>query len=223
VEQQNSFLFISLSLEVNMEKEDPREKNIIFNTLSPKDYLSEYLNMLTSNLIELDANRLSDFINALVNLAKNEKKIFVAGNGGSASIADHLCCDFTKGVFVDKFNRIKTQSLNSNQALFTAIANDFGYQHTFSKQLKMLASEGDGIILISSSGNSENVCNAAITAKELGLTSFSLIGFSGGRLPSLTDYSIHIPVDNYGVVEDSHQILMHIISQYIKTQNLLAN
>ncbi len=202
-----------------MDNEDPRKKNTTFSTISPKAYLSEYLEILASNISKIEEEKLANFTNAIIKLSKNEKRIFVAGNGGSSSIADHLCCDFTKGTFVNKSHRIKTQSLSSNQALFTAIANDFGYQYTFSKQLKMLANEGDGVILISSSGNSENVCNAALTAEELGLVSFSLVGFSGGKLPSLTNYSLHIPVNNYGIVEDSHQILMHIISQFIINTN----
>jgi phosphoheptose isomerase len=139
--------------------------------------------------------------------------VFVAGNGGSAAIADHLCCDWTKGTHAANLVPLRTHSLVSNVALLTAVANDFGYDDAFARQLEMLGVAGDVVLLISSSGNSPNVLAAADRAKALGITTIGLTGFSGGALAARADFALHVPYANYGLVEDCHQILMHTFAQ----------
>jgi phosphoheptose isomerase len=142
-------------------------------------------------------------------------QIFVVGNGGSAAIAEHLCCDWSKGTNCPGHPVISSRSLTANSALYSAIANDYGFEHVFDTQLKFFAQNGDVLIAISSSGNSPNVLNAVARAKELDMFVAGFTGFDGGKLAELADASVHVPTRNYGIVEDVHQAVMHIIAQYI--------
>jgi D-sedoheptulose 7-phosphate isomerase len=105
--------------------------------------------------------------------------------------------------------------LSSNLPLISAVANDIGYEDTIVFQLCRLAKQGDIVILISSSGNSPNILKAAKWAVDYGVLVIGMTGFSGGKLKELSDISLHVPIKNYGVVEDCHQSLMHIIAQFI--------
>jgi phosphoheptose isomerase len=137
------------------------------------------------------------------------KRIFVGGNGGSSAISDHLSCDFEKGAGRPVIN------LSSRPALLSAIANDYGYEFTLSWQLMAAKVDAwDTVILISSSGNSPNILEAARYAKSQGAKILGLTGFTGGGLKKLSDVSLHIEVNNYGVVEDCHQALMHVLAQW---------
>ena len=100
----------------------------------------------------------------------------------------------------------------SNPALFSAIANDFGYQEVFAIQLRSVATSADVLVLVSSSGDSANIVAAARAAREIGIPVIGLTGFSGGRLREMADVSVHVPADRYGLVEDAHQVLMHVIA-----------
>ena len=137
------------------------------------------------------------------------------GNGGSAAIADHLCCDLVKGTHVDGHPTIEVGSLTSNVALYSAIANDFGFENVFSTQIKFLGKEGDVLIAISSSGNSANIIQAVESAHALGMTSIGLSGFKGGPLKENAHIPLHVDAQNYGIVEDAHQSMMHILAQFI--------
>lgn len=144
-----------------------------------------------------------------------EARFFVGGNGGSAAISDHLCCDWGKGSFKENQKPLKVHSLVSNTALLTAIGNDMGYEKTLKFQLQLAGiCSKDAVMLISSSGNSPNIVEAALYAKEKNARVIGLTGFSGGKLKEIADIGVHIPVDNYGIVEDAHQSIMHILSQY---------
>ena len=187
----------------------------------------DYASNLFKNLYALSIDSLGAAIEAIYLASIAKKRIYVAGNGGSAAIANHLCCDFSKGTYLaNTGNPIKTKSLSSNICEITAIANDMSYEDSFYFQLKIDLDEAypedndyKVIVLISSSGNSPNIVKAAKYAKEKGLTIIGLTGFSGGRLKELSDISLHIPENNYGIVEDCHQSIMHIIAQYILKLN----
>ncbi len=194
---------------------DPRSKNKTFCKDGIKAYLDEYASKLNSCLqliseVDLDKTR-----SLLLEVRKSQGRIFVAGNGGSAAIAEHLGCDWHKGVHIHSKPGLQIHSLVSNVALLTAVSNDFGYQKSFSYQLELSQlSKNDALVLISSSGNSDNIIEAAKYAKSLGCRIIGLTGFSGGQLKQLSDISLHVPYDNYGLVEDAHQILMHVIAQF---------
>lgn len=198
---------------------DPSSKNKIFPANNVFEYVLEYTKALSMALSEVSKLELDNIFNLIQIARENNNCIWVAGNGGSASIAEHLCCDFTKGTGHSSHKSLKTHSLISNTSMLTAIANDYGYEDVFCKQLEMLSKKEDIVILISSSGNSKNVINAAEWANSNGLTTVSFTGFSGGLLSKISKYNLHLPFENYGIVEDAHQILMHCFSQFISSQN----
>lgn len=147
-------------------------------------------------------------------------RVFVAGNGGSAAIANHLTCDWSKGTDHHQHWPIPVISLSTNIELITAISNDMGYGRSFEYQflLQNPRSYRDLLILLSCSGNSPNIIAAAKAAIEHKVTIIGFTGFDGGELKKLCNYSIHVPSDNYGVIEDCHQIIMHALAQEIKQQ-----
>lgn len=194
---------------------DTRFRNKNFNTESIGRYVDEYSKTLWTAMKEVDHGQLEIASRLIKNSRAYGLRIFVCGNGGSAAIADHLDCDFVKGTsFADRSN-LEVVSLVSNQALFTAIANDIGYNEVFSKQLEYAnVKEGELLILISSSGNSPNILKACEWANQHKMITIGLTGFSGGDLYQKAKVRLHVPFHNYGVVEDCHQALMHCLAQY---------
>ena len=194
---------------------DPRTKNKIFSMESPAAYLREYAKTLQQTLAEVAPESLDQAIALLETCLRASKRIYVCGNGGSAAIADHLCCDWTKGTRMDHLPALKTHSFTANGALMTALANDYGFEETFSTQVEMFGEAGDILVAISSSGNSPNIVKGVNAAKARGMKVLGLSGFSGGQLKELADISLHANFDNYGLVEDCHQAMMHVLSQYL--------
>lgn len=195
--------------------DDPRHRNRLFDRSSIETYLRDYSASLHAVLLAVDGAPLAQACAAIEAAAEAGGHVFAIGNGGSAAIADHLCCDWTKGTQAPGHPVIRTTSLTANVALYSAIANDFGFETVFSRQLEMLAGKGDVLIAISSSGNSANIVEAVKAARAAGITTIGLSGFSGGLLREAADISIHIDTENYGVVEDAHQAVMHVIAQFI--------
>ena len=178
---------------------------------SLKNFKQAYVSNYKWAMEQLDESALR----LAIDFVKTANHIFVGGNGGSAAISNHLCCDFMKGTKHKKHSPIRVTSLSCNVPIITAIANDIGYDQTLAFQLEELLQDGDVVILISSSGNSPNIIEAAKVAKSKGSIIIGITGFKGGKLAEISDVSLHIPYGNYGVVEDCHQSIMHIISQYI--------
>lgn len=196
-----------------MDPVDPRSKNSVPATTDAGEYLNWYADFLSKALRTVDQDRLRQAVQLVDDASRENRRIWVGGNGGSAAIADHLCCDWTKGTFLSAQPSVSSISLTSNVAMLTALANDFSYEQIFAKQLEMHAKRDDVVLLISSSGNSPNVIAAANKARELGLKTIALTGFSGGALASMADVSLHVSASNYGIVEDCHQSIMHVIAQ----------
>ena len=194
-------------------KIDPRSRNALFTARTWKGYLRQYAHDLEAALEQVSETALDGAYTAIATAVREQRRVFVAGNGGSAAIADHLCCDWTKGTHAAGLPPLRTHSLVSNVALLTAVANDFGYDDAFARQLEMLGGAGDVILLISSSGNSPNILAAADRAKAMGIATIGMTGFSGGALAGRVDFALHVPYANYGLVEDCHQILMHTFAQ----------
>lgn len=182
---------------------------------SPLSYLGEYVENVQKVLSKVDNVRLAAAIELLENSIAEGRRVYVCGNGGSAAISDHLCCDWTKGTRIANLPALKTHSLVANTAMLTALGNDYGYEKTFSTQVESYGEKGDVLVAISSSGNSPNIVNAVTAAHSRGMTVIGLSGFSGGKLAELSDINLHTAFDNYGLVEDCHQILMHVLSQFL--------
>lgn len=142
--------------------------------------------------------------------------IWVCGNGGSAASAAHVGCDFGKTASRPRAKPLKCVSLADNTAFLTAIGNDLSFDEIFSRQLENVVAKDDVVVLISGSGNSANLVAAAKLARRRGARVVSLLGFEGGRLKSLSDEILLIPSDQYGVIEDLHMAVAHILTFYLK-------
>ena len=146
--------------------------------------------------------------------------VFACGNGGSAAIANHLMCDHCKGVATDTALRPRVHSLSANVELITAIANDMSYADVFAHQIRNLGRPGDVLVTVSSSGDSENIVRAADAAASGGMKVIALTGFDGGRSARIADVNLHVAADNYGVIEDVHQSLMHVLAQWLRLAHM---
>lgn len=199
---------------------DPSRKNQVFDTHSLEAFFKGYCESLQKALANTDTTALGRVCEIIETAGKNGAHIYAIGNGGSAAIADHLCCDWTKSTDAEGQKPIATHSLSSNVPLYSAIANDFGFDSVFSRQISYFGKPGDVLLAISSSGNSANIIQAVEQARTIGMRVIGLTGFSGGRLKDLSDVCLHVAVANYGVVEDAHQALMHVIAQFITAKRL---
>lgn len=142
--------------------------------------------------------------------------VLVAGNGGSAAVANHTECDAAKGTSVAGAPTLNVRSLVANTSVLTALGNDLGYESVFAKQVEYYGRAGDVLLLVSSSGDSPNVVAACRAARARGIVTVAFVGFEGGALRSLADHVLHVPVNSYGVVEDLHQASIHLITQFLR-------
>lgn len=189
-----------------------------------KEHPQDYLERLKKVLDSVDRNKIASLIERIASFSKTDKTIFIAGNGGSASTASHMACDLGKTVLIDglgdKAYRLRVLSLTDNVPLITALANDYGYEYIFSEKLKSFGRSGDMLIVLTCSGNSSNIIQAVLTAKSLGINTYGLLGFGGGKIKEVLDDMLLIDSDNYGLVEDAHLIISHLITDWFRNQNL---
>ena len=181
-------------------------------------FTTEYYRKFAEALLSFDKGPLAEVLSVFDRVTAEGGTIWVAGNGGSAAIADHTVCDCSKGTYVDGHAPLRTISLASNVPMLTALGNDISYDAVFSEQLKYYLTSKDALLVVSSSGNSPNVVNACEYANAQGVPTIAFVGFKGGRLKEIAAHVVHVPVDNYGIVEDTHQSLIHCLTQYLKAR-----
>ncbi len=179
-------------------------------------FVDDYYERFRQVLASFDKAPLEKILTVIENVAERHGTLWVAGNGGSAAISDHIACDATRGTHIENHPPIRSVSLASNVPIMTAVANDINYTEIFRQQLVHCLGAGDALLLVSSSGNSPNVVRACRYAKEKGVPTIAFVGFKGGELKRLADHVVHVEVENYGITEDTHQSLMHVLSQYLK-------
>ncbi len=187
-------------------------------TLSIEGHVSDYLEQLRGALDALPRDRLNALGETLFRAYRNNKQVFILGNGGSSSTASHMAADLAKNTIGPNMKRFRIVSLNDNAAIVTALANDLGYEHVFSEQLTNLVQAGDVLIVVSASGNSPNVLNAMRYARSRSAEVVGLLGFSGGAAAALSDIPLVVPSDHYGVIEDIHLIIDHILVDYFRAR-----
>lgn len=183
-------------------------------------YASEYFLRVAAAAATIDSRAVSAAGMLIRDTVFAGKRIYSCGNGGSAAIANHLVCDCLKGIRNGTSMRPKVHSFSTTVELISAIANDLGYDEIFSYQLESMAEPGDLLIAISSSGNSPNIVKSLERAREMDIRSISMTGFSGGPARTLADVNLHVDSSNYGIVEDLHQSLMHILAQYTRHREI---
>lgn len=181
-----------------------------------QNFVQEYLSNLQKELGGLSFDQIEKVIKIIEAAYKKGKQIFVFGNGGSATTSSHMVCDLVKGCSFPGKKRFRAISLTDNTSIMTAIGNDLSYQDLFSQQLANFIQKEDIAIGISASGNSANVLRAIELAKGKGALTIGLVGFGGGKLAKLADYSVLTQLKHYGIAEDIHLILAHIICYYFK-------
>ncbi len=190
----------------------------------PYDYFNIYKDQIDRALTSIRSEPYEAAFETLRAAGDIKRRVFICGNGGSASISEHFSCDHSKGVHMDtKYLRPDIVSLSSNMATITAIGNDIGFDSIFSKQIEFAnGNEEDILVVISSSGNSPNIIRALEIANDKRMVSIALVGFDGGRARDLADIVVHVNSDNYGIVEDCHQIIMHSWSQALRIKGSIG-
>lgn len=190
--------------------------------------LSEYISVLEETMDRLPQDLIAQVIDILHEARMTGKQVFIMGNGGSASTATHFVCDLAKNTRHQDLPHFRVIGLTDNMAIFSAYANDEGYDQVFSQQLANLVRPNDIVIGISASGNSANVLNGIAEAKKHQTTTIAFTGFSGGRLGPMVDINIHVKSDIIEHVEDIHLMLEHMIvktlkdREYSETENMSA-
>jgi D-sedoheptulose 7-phosphate isomerase len=151
---------------------------------------------------------------------KNQRKIMFAGNGGSAADAQHLAAELVGRLEKERVS-LPGLALSTDTSALTCIGNDYGFEQVFSRQVEGLGAAGDVLVVISTSGNSENLVRAAIVSKARGIYTIGLLGKGGGRLASLVDLPIVIPSANTARIQEAHIFLGHLMCGEIENQLLL--
>jgi D-sedoheptulose 7-phosphate isomerase/D-glycero-D-manno-heptose 1,7-bisphosphate phosphatase len=184
---------------------------------------SAYAGELAKAFGTIDMTHVARAAEMLNEAYERDASVFACGNGGSASIANHLQCDHVKGVRNGTDLTTRVFSLSTNMELFSAIANDIGYDAVFEYQLQSMARPGDVLIAVSSSGRSSNIVRVLEWANGHGMHTVALTGFSGGAARELASVSVHVRSDNYGIIEDAHQACMHLLAQYVRQSRMTSD
>lgn len=180
------------------------------------NFFEDYKNQIFGSLNKIPSKKFSTVVNLIEKKILANSNIFVCGNGGSAAIANHYICDFLKVLRTGTNLKPKFFSLITNLETISAIANDIKYDEIFKYQLESLARKNDLVIFISSSGNSLNIKKALVYCNKNEISSIGFCGFNGGFLKNNSTVCVHVDAKNYGVIEDSHHVLMHVLLQYLR-------
>ncbi|MBI4678713.1 MAG: SIS domain-containing protein [Elusimicrobia bacterium] len=184
--------------------------------LGPEDFSRWYRAECAAAWEGVDLRVLSSIAGELLKVRDLGRKVLVMGNGGSAAISSHIAVDFAKTARVPGRPLIRSVALTDNVEFLTAVANDLSFDDVFVAKMEALLEPGDLALLISGSGNSKNLVKAARYAKSRGAKTVALLGFDGGKLKSLVDLALVVPSDQYGVIEELHMGVGHILTFYVR-------
>ena len=190
-------------------------KKILFNT-----HIQQYSQRLIESLTNLEEDQLSNFATALLDSWLEGNSVYFCGNGGSAGNAIHLANDFIYGAGLGLGKGLKVEALSANSAVITCLANDVGYEEIFSEQIRVKGQKGDILVALSGSGNSPNILRALEISNTLGLKTFAILGFDGGKAKNLAQYALHFPVQDMQIAEDLQLIVGHMCMQWIYQYSL---
>ncbi len=223
--QDNANIELNLQIDLGFGRESRRK--VVPTDLIVADvevFIQDYVHALTTALSRLDLERVIEIIDCLWQAYQRDQQVFFLGNGGSATTASHIVTDLTKGALGHRGDAparpVRAFSLTDNLSLITAWANDVGYENIFVGQLRPYLRSSDVVVGISASGNSENVIRAICYGREIGATTIAFTGFDGGVAAKCADLSIVIESDHYGVIEDAHLQLGHMICYYFRKRIL---
>ena len=184
-----------------------------------KDQFEKYVKSLTSIISEQDWAEVEILAESILEAWGNRRQLFLCGNGGSAGNAIHLANDYLYGVASNtQVSGMRVEALSANPAVISCLANDVGYSEIFSEQLLVKANVGDLLLVLSGSGNSPNVVRALEVANEIGMKTFAILGYSGGRCVDLAQTSIHFRIDDMQISEDLQRIVGHMCMRWLMTK-----
>ncbi len=170
-----------------------------------------------SAALSLDAmQRIPELGEAMREAWRQHHTIYLCGNGGSAGNAIHLANDLLFGAGVKNYGGgLRVEALSANPAVLTCLANDIGYDQIYAEQLKVKAQPGDVLVVLSGSGNSSNVVKALEAGNDIGMNTFAILAFSGGRCKELAQHSIHFEIDDMQIAEDLQLVVGHICMKWL--------
>jgi D-sedoheptulose 7-phosphate isomerase len=184
-------------------------------TTEPVEHFKRYSANLALLMRDYDWSPVAELGGDLAQAIKTRAQLFICGNGGSAGNATHLANDFLYGVAKHPGAALRVISLAANPAVLTCLANDEGYDRIYDLQLRELAQKGDILLVFSGSGNSPNILKALEAAKEMGVKSYAVLGYSGGKARTMCDVPIHFEIDDMQVAEDMQLIIGHMLMQWL--------
>lgn len=178
-------------------------------------FFAGYASRLQTVLATADWSGVAALAEDMLKCWQTGRQVFLCGNGGSAGNAIHLANDFLYGIARRSGGGMKVLALSANPAVMTCLANDVGYSHIFSEQLAVQAQAGDLLIALSGSGNSPNIVGAIECARNLGVKSYAVLGYGGGKCKALADVAIHFPVEDMQIAEDLQLVVGHMLMQWL--------
>ncbi len=187
-------------------------------TTSPVEHFLAYSRRLSDTLLRFDWSPVVRLAEDLRECWRSQRQVFLCGNGGSAGNASHLANDFLYPLSKTKGSGIRAHALTENPAVLTCLGNDEGYDSIFAYQLAVFARKGDVLLAFSGSGNSPNILRALEEAKRIGMRSYAVLGYSGGKARALADVPIHFAIDDMQIAEDTQTIICHMIIQWLYAQ-----
>jgi D-sedoheptulose 7-phosphate isomerase len=176
-----------------------------------RDWIASYIQAQKDTFNSVPVEAIATVIETFRRAWREDRRIFVFGNGGSAANASHLSVDLGKGSSDKLPKRFRVMSLCENMAWLTALGNDYSYERVFLGQLKNFAEPGDIVLVMSVSGNSPNLVKAVEWSRQNGLHTIALVGAKRGRLAELADQVVVVDSTHYGRVEDAHMFICHIV------------
>jgi D-sedoheptulose 7-phosphate isomerase len=183
--------------------------------LDPTLFYAQYASRLQSVLQESNWTAVVRLTEELLDCWRSKRRVFLCGNGGSAGNAIHLANDFIYGVSKTRGSGLRATALPANSAVLTCLANDVGYDEVFAMELAVQGSPGDVLIALSGSGNSPNIVKALEQAKQMGMKTYAILGYSGGKAKALADVPVHFAVDDMQLSEDMQLIVGHMVMQWL--------
>ncbi len=185
---------------------------------APSLLFNDYSQRLHAVLRDFDWAPVTRLAYELLDCWQTGRQVFLAGNGGSAANADHLSNDLLYAFSKVPGSGLRVRSLSANPSVLTCLANDEGYDKVFSLQLAVLARPHDVLIALSGSGNSPNIVNALAQAREIGMISYAVLGYSGGQAKRMADVPIHFGIDDMQIAEDAQMVVGHMLMQWLRSQ-----
>ncbi len=185
------------------------------NTVQTEKILKSHI--AAANQLLSQTKEISEFAEIIISTIKNQGKILIAGNGGSAADSQHMAAEFL-GRFKKNRKPIAAISLTTDTSIITAIGNDFGFKTVFAKQIQALGNEKDIFVIFSTSGKSENLIEAINAAKNKGIKTLALLGKDGGTIKDIADKTIIIENNDTARIQEMHITIIHVISEIVEDE-----